>query len=225
MAGRPLLARRRLIGSIVAVAVVATAILGVRYGGMLLPGRIDVAIDVRVDRHLGAQRGTLQHLVALVNPVTVGVACSAMCILFVALGRRRLAALAVLGPATTVALVDYILKPLFERRFHGSLSFPSGHTAIAVAIAVVVIVALFGPSRPPWPIVVRALAATAATVGAAIVATALVGGGYHYATDTMGGLCVAVASVLSVALLIDAVAGRRGAASAEPEGAVLRVGA
>jgi undecaprenyl-diphosphatase len=54
---------------------------------------------------------------------------------------------------------------------------------------------------------VRAGAAIAAAVGAGTIATALVGAGYHYATDTLGGFCLATACVLSLAWVIDAVAG------------------
>ena len=38
-------------------------------------------------------------------------------------------------------------------------------------------------------------------------AVGLVANLYHYATDTVGGVCVAVATVLGVALLVDAVVG------------------
>jgi membrane-associated phospholipid phosphatase len=204
----PLLARRRVIGGVIAAAVMATVVLGVRYAGTHQAGRLDLAIDRRLSYRLAGRRGVLQHLVDLADPVTVAVICALMCALFLALGRRRVAALAVLGPATAGALVDLVLKPLFDRRFHGMLSFPSGHTAAAVAMAIVVIVAVVGPSRPPWPAPLRWLTAAAAAAGAAAIATALVGAEYHYATDTVGGLSAAVASVLCVALAIDAVADR-----------------
>jgi membrane-associated phospholipid phosphatase len=205
----PLLARRRLIGCVIAAAVVATVVLGVRYAGTHQAGRLDLAIDRRLSHRLAGRRGILQHLVNLADPVTVAVICALMCALFLALGRRRLAVLAVLGPATSGTLVDLILKPLFDRRFHGMLSFPSGHTAAGVAMAIVIIVAVVGPSRPPWPAPLRWLTAAAAAGGAAAIATALVGAQYHYATDTVGGLSAAVASVLCVALAIDAVADRQ----------------
>jgi undecaprenyl-diphosphatase len=207
MDARPLLAHRRTVGCVVAVAVAVTVALGVRYSGTHKPGRVDVAIDARLSHHLAARRGTLNSVIGLIDPISVAVICALMCLLFLFLGRRRLAILAILGPITTVGLVDLVLKPVFNRRFDGALSFPSGHTATAAAIALVIIVALLGPSRPPWPAAVRAGAAIAAAVGAGTIATALVGAGYHYATDTLGGLCLATACVLSLAWVIDAVAG------------------
>jgi undecaprenyl-diphosphatase len=207
MDARPLLAHRRIVGCVVAAAVAVTVGLGVRYSGTHKPGRVDVAIDARLSHHLAARRGTLDQVIGLIDPISVAAICALMCALFLVLGRRRLAILAILGPITTAGLVELVLKPIFNRRFDGALSFPSGHTATAVAIALVIIVALLGPSRPPWPAIVRAGAAIAAAAGAATIATALVGAGYHYATDTLGGLCLATACVLSLAWVIDAVAG------------------
>jgi membrane-associated phospholipid phosphatase len=207
MDARPLLAHRRTVGYVVAAAVAVTVGLGVRYSGTHKPGRVDVAIDARLSHHLAGRRGVLDHVIGLIDPMSVAVICALMCVLFLLRGRRRLAILAVVGPATTAALVELVLKPIFNRRFDGALSFPSGHTATAVAIALVIIVAVLGPSRPPWPAVIRAGAAITAAAGAAAIATALVGAGYHYATDTLGGLCLAIACVLSLAWVIDAVAG------------------
>jgi undecaprenyl-diphosphatase len=96
------------------------------------------------------------------------------------------------------------LKPLINRRINDSLSFPSGHTTAAVSVAVVIAVALLGPSRPRWPGALRYALAAVALLGAAAVATALVGSGYHYSTDTLGGFCVAVGVVLTAAWTIDA---------------------
>ena len=99
--------------------------------------------------------------------------------------------LAVLGPALAGGLVDLVLKPLFDRHIDTSLSFPSGHTAATASLALVVICAMVGPGRLPWPVGLRWLIAVAATASVPIIAIALVGGGYHYATDTIGGLLVA----------------------------------
>ena len=50
--------------------------------------------------------------------------------------------------------------------------------------------------------------ASAVVVGGA-VGTGMVAGGSHYPTDVVGGFCTAIASVLAVALLLDAVLLRR----------------
>ena len=147
----------------------------------------------------------LNHVVTLGDPPTVVVICAALAVLLFFAGRRRAAALMVLGPAAAAGFTEFVLKPLIDRRMNDSLSFPSGHTTGAVSLAVVVVVVLVGPSRPRWPGIVRWTASGLALLEAVAVATALVGSGYHYATDTLGGFCVAVGVVLSVALAIDAV--------------------
>jgi membrane-associated phospholipid phosphatase len=208
MARRPLLARRGLAIVIVIGAVIATAALGVRYAHTRTPGRFDQHLDDSIQRRLAGHSHLLVKVVDLADPGSVIVICALLCALFLLLNRTRLAVLAVLGPALAGGLVDLVLKPLFDRHLETMLSFPSGHTAATASLALVVIFAMIGPGRLPWPFVVRWLIALAATASVPIIAIALVGGGYHYATDTIGGLFVAVGCVLLVALLIDAIAGQ-----------------
>jgi hypothetical protein len=219
MARRPLLARRGLAAVIVAGAVVATAALGLRYAHTRAPGRLDRHLDNEIQHRLAGHSHLLVQLVDVADPGSVIVICALLCALFVLMNRSRLAVLAVLGPALAGGLVDLVLKPLFDRHLDTSLSFPSGHTAATAALALVVIIAMIGPSRLPWPFVFRWLVAAAATASVAVIAIALVGGGYHYATDTIGGLFVAIACVLSVAILIDAMAGQPGSHRAAPNNA------
>lgn len=208
VASAPLLARRRYIVAIIVAAAVGVVVLGARYAGARRAGRIDRALDARVQRHLGAHLHFLSRLVTLGDPPTIVVLCLVLAVLFFFAGRRKAAILAVLGPAVAAGFTEFALKPLIGRRMHDELSFPSGHTTGAVSVAVVVMVLLLGPSRPPWPAVVRWTASGLALLEGVAVATALVGSGYHYATDTLGGFCVAVGVVLSVALAIDAVGAR-----------------
>jgi membrane-associated phospholipid phosphatase len=209
MASRPLLARRPLVGFVIAAAVGGMVALGDRYAGARGPGHLDASIDRRLQQHLGGHPRLLLDLVDLANPATTVLTCAALCLAFLLLHRWRLAFLVVVGPAVCTGLVDVVFKPLFDRRLAGGLSYPSGHTAAASALALVVIIAMIGPNRPSWPALYRFFVVLIAACGAAAVAAALIGGGYHYATDTVGGLLVAIATVLSVALLIDALAGSR----------------
>lgn len=208
MARRPLLARRGLAFVMVVSAALATAALGVRYARTHTPGRLDRHLDEEIQRRVAGHSHLLVRVIDLADPGSVIVICALLCALFLLLNRSRLAVLAVLGPALAGGLVDLVLKPLFDRHLGSMLSFPSGHTAATASLALVVIMAMIGPSRLPWPTVLRWVIAVAATGSVAVMAIALVGGGYHYATDTFGGLLVAVASVLSVALVIDAIAGQ-----------------
>lgn len=209
MARRPLLARRGLAVVIVIGAVLATAALGVRYAHTRTPGRFDRHLDAAIQRRVADHPHLVVHIVDLADPGSIIVICAVLCALFLLLNRTRLAVLAVLGPALAGGLVDLVLKPLFDRHIDTSLSFPSGHTAATASLALVVICAMVGPGRLQWPVGLRWLIAVAATASVPIIAIALVGGGYHYATDTIGGLLVAIACVLSVALMIDAIAGQQ----------------
>jgi membrane-associated phospholipid phosphatase len=208
MARRPLLARRGLAVVIVMVAVIGTAVLGARYAHTRTPGRFDLHLDAAIQRRVAGHHYLVVRVVDLADPGSVIVICALLCALFLLLNRTRLAVLAVLGPALAGGLVDLVLKPLFDRHLETMLSFPSGHTAATASLALVVILAMVGPGRLPWPFALRWLIAAAATASVPVIAFALVGGGYHYGTDTIGGLLVAVACVLSVALLIDAIAGQ-----------------
>jgi len=208
MARRPLLARRGLAAVMIVCAALGAAALGVRYARTHTPGRLDRHLDDEIQRRVAGHSGLLLRVIDLADPGSVIVFCALLCALFLLMNRSRLAVLAVLGPALAGGLVDLVLKPLFDRHLGSTLSFPSGHTAATTSLALVVIMAMIGPSRLPWPVVFRWLIALAATAAVPVIAIALVGGGYHYATDTFGGLLVAIACVLSVALVIDVIAGQ-----------------
>ena len=210
MARQPLLARRGVAVVMVVGAAMATAALGVRYARTHTPGRLDRHLDDEIQGRVAGHSHLLVRVINIADPASVIVICALLCALFVVMNRSRLAVLAVLGPAMAGGLVDLVLKPLFDRHLGSILSFPSGHTAGTASLALVVIMAMIGPSRVPWPTVLRWFITVAATASVGVMAIALVGSGYHYATDTFGGLLVAVACVLSVALLIDAVAGPPG---------------
>lgn len=208
MASPALLQGRRLVAALIALATLGVVILGVHYAGDSGPGRLDSAIDSRLRHRLHGHLRFLHHLAALGGPLWVTVACATMAAAFLLTGRRRAALLAVLGPAVAAGIAEFGLKPLINRRLHDYLAFPSGHTTGAVSVAVVIVVVLLGPSRPAWPAVVRYTLAVLALLGAAAVATALIGSGYHYSTDALGGICVAVGAVLAMAWTIDALSVR-----------------
>src|SRR5476649_2623747 len=151
MPSRPLFARRSLVGCVIVVAVGVMVALGDRYAGARGPGHLDEAIDRRVQQRLSGHPRLLLDLVDLANPATTVLVCAALCLVFLLLHRWRLAFLVVVGPAICTGLVDVVFKPLFDRRLAGGLSYPSGHTAAASALALVVIIEMTGPNRPNWP--------------------------------------------------------------------------
>lgn len=212
MAATSLLTRQRLlqrlIAIIVATAAAGIAALGLHYAGDYRAGWVDHAIDARIRHRLRDQLQVLHHVVTLADPASIVAICAVLAAIFFFTGRRRAAVLAVLGPLVAVGVTDLLLKPAIGRRMGDGLAFPSGHTTAAVSVALVVVVVLLGPSRPRWPAPARWAASALAVCGAGMVAVALVGSGYHYATDTLGGFCVAVMVVPTMAWLVDRLAGR-----------------
>ncbi|MGW3962187.1 phosphatase PAP2 family protein [Amycolatopsis sp. NPDC005003] len=121
--------------------------------------------------------------------------------------RIRAAVLTVLGVVVTVA-VTTVLKPLVGRTIHGEfLSYPSGHTALATALALVIALLLterLGLGRAAALVLVLALTVVAGlAMGWAEVAL-----GAHYPTDALGGFCAALAAVPVTAWVLDRAADR-----------------
>ncbi len=116
--------------------------------------------------------------------------------------RWRLAVLAVTVQGV-VGGATHLLKPVFDRTIHdGDLAYPSGHTAGATALALALALLVVDLLRVGRPIalllvfgVVTAIGTTAALAQIWLVA--------HYASDTIGGFCLALAVVPPLALLID----------------------
>ncbi|PZS20915.1 MAG: hypothetical protein DLM57_00195 [Pseudonocardiales bacterium] len=207
---RRLLSRR--LHPVVAVLIVAATalaiLLGVDYASDSWGGRLDRAVGGWLVAHLGRHPEPVHRLTELGGPVSIVVATLLLVIALVLLGRPRAAVLAAVAPVVAGTVTEWILKPLVDRAGVGQ-SFPSGHTTGFGAVAFVVVVLAWDlrPRRLPWSIQVAvSLAALGLIAG---VSAALVAGGYHYATDTLGGVCVALVSVLTLALGIDAVADRR----------------
>jgi membrane-associated phospholipid phosphatase len=116
--------------------------------------------------------------------------------------RVRTAVLTVLGVVVTVA-VTTVLKPIVGRTIHGEfLSYPSGHTALATALALVI--AILVTDR----LALGRTAAVPLALGLALVAGIAMGWaevalGAHYPTDAVGGFCAALAAVPATAWLLD----------------------
>jgi len=154
------------------------------------------------------------HTTALVidfggEPVGAALLVAALAAAGLASGHRRAAVLAVAGPGAAVATTT-LLKPLAGRTIYGpeNLSYPSGHTAAATAMAIVLALLLadrLSMRRAQAMTLLVALAVTAA----AAMAWSQVALGAHYETDTVGGFAAAVAVVPATAWLVDRLADRR----------------
>lgn len=189
----------------VGLATLVFALLASRYAGESGYGRIDGHAENLVDSLASAHLWILRRFSELGSPPLVIVAAFALCGLCVALGRRRLAVVALVGPGLT-GLATTALKPAIGRTMeHGGFAYPSGHTGGATSIALVAALLVVSVVRP-GRITGIALIVTIALVAGGTIGTAMVAIGAHYPTDTVGGFCAAVALVLGTALLLETAA-------------------
>ncbi|WP_329124872.1 phosphatase PAP2 family protein [Streptomyces sp. NBC_01465] len=201
---------RRGIGIAAALAALVVVVLGVLYAGHGEPGRVDRwIVDPTADSVGSPWRRVALALDFLGEPAGAAallVAAVTGCLL---LRHPRAAVLVVAGAGLSTA-VTTVLKHMVGRTIHGesNLSYPSGHTTFATAMALAV--ALPATGR----IGLGRAAGTSCVLAAALVAGAAMGWaevalGAHYATDVLGGWCTALAVVPATAWLIDRLAGRR----------------
>ena len=197
-------ALRGWLGLVAGVAALVVVVLGVLYAGDSQPGAVDRWF---VDPTDDSVRGTWRHI-ALATDVLgepVGAAALILCVVTGCLlvRRPRAAVLVVAGTVVTVG-VTTVLKYGVGRTIHGpdNLSYPSGHTAFATALALVP--ALLATGR----LGLGRTAGTSLVLAAALVAGAAMGWaqvalGAHYPTDVLGGWCTALAVIPATAWLVD----------------------
>jgi membrane-associated phospholipid phosphatase len=196
------------VGLLVSAAAVVT-LLAVRVHGKTSGNRYDNKIDSWIQRTVPDT--VLRHALHLTDPPFVVALLGSVAIIGSALRRWDVTALAVFAPGLAVVLTEQVLKPVVHRSAIGPVhtvetagvfAFPSGHeTGIASLVAVLGLLLLGSTVRPARKI--AGLAVLSAVLVAA--AGALVGLSFHYATDTIGAIGVAIAATVGVALVIDRV--------------------
>jgi membrane-associated phospholipid phosphatase len=179
--------RSRLPVILAAVCALLTVVLGVAFAGDHGPSGLDDAVG---SAFAGWPHGVLRALVLPTEPYVV-LPALALLIAWCLHGSRPWdAVFAALGPAIAVAVNAWLLKPVFDRWKGDTLVYPSGHTVGVVATLVVVFVLAGGRTRKATAVVGAALL-VGVTIG-------MVGLGYHYLTDVVGGTCFAVFALLTV---------------------------
>lgn len=187
--------------------VIVIAVLGVLVEGQTRAGWLDRGIDGALRSGLAGHTVWLDAVADLGAPLEVTVA--AVVAFAVCVWTRRFRGALLVAVAVPVASgAEIVLKDLVHRTHTGSLSYPSGHTAGAFALAVTFALLLTGPARPPLPAAARGLLTGAVLALAGAVAVAQVARDKHYFTDTVGGAALAGAVVLLTALTVDALATR-----------------
>lgn len=187
--------------------VAAAAAAGFVVLAVTVAGGASTSFDTWMFRELYAHLGNraAATLLGLSSP-GISIGLMAIVALFAALLRRwDVAVLAAVGPGLTVLLTKLVFKPLIDRElvigdFRVSGVFPSGHeSAVASCSFVLVIVAFQLPMRRRLRVGFLALLG----VWTVVAALGLVRNFWHYATDTIGAICLSGAVVLAVALAID----------------------
>lgn len=109
----------------------------------------------------------------------------------VVVGRDRLRALSCLvGPITAVLVVEYVLKPIVDRRYEVVLTFPSGTTTVVASVATAWVIAV--------PVRLRSVAVVVGAFLVALECIAVVALQWHYPSDAVCGAIFGIGAVLLI---------------------------
>ncbi|WIX78187.1 phosphatase PAP2 family protein [Amycolatopsis carbonis] len=172
----------RVLALVAVLCALATVALGLAYAGGHSPGALDAWAAQAI---AGLGHTTLNVLVLPTEPYVLIPAIVVIAGTCLYLRRRTDALLAAAGPALAVALNTWVLKPLFDRWKNDILVYPSGHTVSLVTVLVVLVLL----ARPKVVTVVLGV------VLLCCAAIGMIGLGYHYLTDIVGGTFFATAVV------------------------------
>jgi len=155
----------------------------------LAVGRSSTAVDDAFQQAGQATRPYSGYLLFFTDPRTVLVLL--LIALAITLWRKqwRLAAVVALCPLVAV-IVERWIKPLFGRHKGEALAYPSGHTALTVAVLGVVVLAA---GAVLWSRVLAGAFVSLGMLGQAMT--------YHYFTDTVGALLFGSSLVCAAALV------------------------
>jgi membrane-associated phospholipid phosphatase len=202
---RPILlpALRRPVAVVAMVAALVVVALGVIYGGTSSGGTFDRWLQPWLDRSTAALHPLALSIDFCGEPVGLAVLVVALTGVSLWLRRPRMAVLVLVGTGLSITATT-VIKQFAGRTIHETfLSYPSGHTASATAMAMAAVMLGWHRLRP---VAAFALLMGVALVVGAAAAWAQAGLVAHYPTDTIGGWCTALAVVPATAWLIDRIA-------------------
>lgn len=189
------------------MVVAAAAAAGFAALAVTVAGGASTSFDTWMFRELYAHvgDGATATLLALSWPgISIGL-MALVAVFAVWLRRWDVAVLAVLAPGLTMLLTEVVFKPLLDRQFvidESTLSgvFPSGHESAVASCSLVLVIVAY---QLPMGRRLRTGVLAALGVWTVVAALGLVRNFWHYATDTIGAICLSGAVVLAVALVID----------------------
>ncbi len=156
------------------IALLALVVLGLAVGHGTTP--IDTWFTRAGDDHLLLRRMSYFTNVRVMPPILV------VCLVAALYRRRwRLAAVIVVTPPIAI-IVERLAKRGFQRRFDGSLAYPSGHTTLLVVLLGFAVITVGGAA---WAVAVAIAYGVLGMLGLSFT--------IHYFTDTIGGLLLGTA--------------------------------
>jgi membrane-associated phospholipid phosphatase len=177
--------------------------MGVTLAHQTQPGSVDRPVDAWIRDHFSRNLPVFKDAVWLGDPRQITVICAVIVLACAVTRRFRAAFLVAIAVPLAGATTEYALKPLIDRTLWGNVAFPSGHTTGVCALAVVIVVLLTGPERPPLPGPWRWLLSALVLLLVALTAVSVVALHFHYFTDTIGGVAVGSGIALLTAFVID----------------------
>ncbi|GII30347.1 phosphatase PAP2 family protein [Planotetraspora mira] len=182
-------------GAGAAVTAAITLGLGSWVAGDRQPNALDGGLQRWIDGVFAHEGALLRLFVLPTEPYILLTLIALMTLVCAAQRRWEGVILCLAGTALPVALNTWVLKPLFDRPLKDYLAYPSGHTVSLVATLTVLVVL----ARPG---AARAVAAAVAVVVTVMAGIGLVGSGFHYPVDVIGGACFAIAAVLTASIVL-----------------------
>jgi len=205
---RPLLPEPRRVPGAALLAACAAAVLAAFAAARGNPGRLDAALDPRIQAWLGRYPALLDWLPRLGGLKEVALMTAALGLACVATRRWSGAVLVLVAVPAAIGLTEYVLKPYVGTIINQA--FPSGHSTSSFALAAAFAILIADPlyRRVPGPL--RLLLVLLAQLVAASVAAAMIAIGAHTFTDAVGGAAVGTGVVLACALTLDLAVRRPG---------------
>jgi len=165
------------------------------------PGRVDTAVDPRIQAALGRFPTLINELPRLGGLPEVALMTAALALACVVTRRWSGAVLTLIAVPGAVGLTEYVLKPYVGTVINQA--FPSGHATSSFALAATFAILIADPAYRRVPAALRVLLVLVALLVALAVGFAMIAIGAHVFTDVVAGAAVGTGVVLACAFILD----------------------